>query len=229
MPEELSLAEKMIYNIAGEKGVDLYRIADGKTTIENAAKLLKISESEVEELLRKLEKFIKIEVEAEEKKEEKITTIKKEVEPIFIPKRIANLSIIDISQLTIEFGPTGKRIYESLNNKDVVELSIENNISLDVIDKILIWLTDKKVLKFHILDEKEIKKRYGEAGLQIYEKYGRKGIFIYLLLEKYGNPIDAIKNSYIENSIEILEFIYKVLSIQFDREKIERIFERELK
>jgi hypothetical protein len=221
MPEELSLAEKMIFNIAGEKGVELYRIADGRTTIEDAAKLLKLDVREVEEILKKIEKFVRIEIEIEEKKEEKLT-VKKITEPLFIPEKISSLSFIDLTQLTIEFGPTGRNIYESLGKKDVAELAVENNLTLEETDKILIWLHEKKILKYKILDEKDIKNKYGSIGLKLYQLFERKGPYLYLLLEKTNDPIKAIRISKLENAIDIMEYIFKLLSppITFDKEEI---------
>jgi hypothetical protein len=227
MPEELSLAEKMIFNIAGEKGVELYRIADGMTTIEDAAKLLKIDVKEVEEILKKIEKFVKVEIEIEEKKEERIVT-KKITEPLFVPKKIASLSFVDLAQLTIEFGPTGRKIYESLDEKDIAELAAENSLTLEETDKILLWLHDKKILKYKILDEKDIKSKYGSLGLKLYQLYERKGPYLYLLLEKTNDPIQAIKISKIENALDIMEQIFKLLSppIPFDKEEIAEQLER---
>jgi hypothetical protein len=227
MPEELSLAEKMIFNIAGEKGVELYRIADGMTTIEDAAKLLKIDVKEVEEILKKIEKFVKVEIEIEEKKEERIVT-KKITEPLFVPKKIASLSFVDLAQLTIEFGPTGRKIYESLDEKDIAELAAENSLTLEETDKILLWLHDKKILKYKILDEKDIKSKYGSLGLKLYHLYERKGPYLYLLLEKTNDPIQAIKISKIENALDIMEQIFKLLSppIPFDKEEIAEQLER---
>jgi hypothetical protein len=227
MPEELSLAEKMIFNIAGEKGVELYRIADGMTTIEDAAKLLKIDVKEVEEILKKIEKFVKVEIEIEEKKEERIVT-KKITEPLFVPKKIASLSFVDLAQLTIEFGPTGRKIYESLDEKDIAELAAENSLTLEETDKILLWLHDKKILKYKILDEKDIKSKYGSLGLKLYQLYERKGPYLYLLLEKTNDPIQAIKISKIENALDIMEQIFKLLSppIPFNKEEIAEQLER---
>jgi len=218
--KDLSFVEEAVFKIAGEKGVDLFRIADGKITIEDAAQVLKISEEEVREILNKLEgKFLHTEYESEE---EKISKRKEEMAPIDVPIKISEGSFTLRTEFTLQFGPSGKKFFDLIDGeKDLVQLSIDSEITLAYADDIVWWLSQKGILRFRSLPRDEIKKRYGNVGLSLYERYGRDGVYLYLLIEKYADYTLAIKASGLDLLLaaDICESTHRLISppFQFDK------------
>lgn len=220
----MATVEQTIMSIAGEKGVELFRIADGKITLDKAAEALGISRGELDALIAKLEgKFIHVEYEREE--EEKIERAEAAVEPIDVPKKAAAGPFTLGTALTLEFGPSGTRVFDLIDGeKDVLQLSIEAGITLAYADNIVWWLAQRGLLHFRQLKQDDIKRRYGSIGFQLSSRYGREGIYLYLLLEKYADAVPAIRASGIppERAVEMAADIYELVAppFQFDKRAV---------
>lgn len=219
-PELMSTVERMILALAGQKGVELFRVADGKITLDQAAQVLSITRDELGQIISKLEgKFIHVEYEeeAEEKVEKKET-----VEPIDIPKKFSSGQFTLRTELTLEFGPSGSKIFDIVDGeKDLLQLSIAAGVTLAYTDRIIWWLARRGLLHFRQLKQEEIKNRYGSAGLRLYSEYGREGIYLYLLVEKYADAVPAIRASGIEaeRAVEMCTLIYELISPPFTFDK----------
>ena len=210
----MSNMEKEIFQIAGEDGVKIFRIADGVTTTEEAPKILGISKEKFDETLEKLrEKYIEIE---REKRVEVVIEKKERLPPIALPydKRSTFFSSFSLFN---KFGPSGKKLFDLIDGKmDVIQLASKGELPLSSTDKVMEYLGEKKLVRFRKLNIDEIKKRYGKIGIDIYKEYGREGLLIYLLLEKYKNPIKALRISKVDRlvGISVCEYIYNLLSLK---------------
>ncbi len=220
-PATLSALEKSIYLDAGEKGVLLFRMADGKTTIDQAAEAIGLTQEETNDLIEKLKsKYIFLEFE-EVKKETIVIEKKQEVTPIDLPKKTAADSMTSFtlgSELAIRFGPAGKKIYDIIDGKfDTTQIAAEALVPLDFVDDVLWFLSERKQLHFTKLKTDDIKNRYGSIGFRIYNEYGREGIFIYVLLQKLADPFSSIRISGIDEvkALDMYEFIHKTANLPF--------------
>ena len=230
---KLSSLERSVYDTVGEEGIIIFRIADGRMTLEKAAEKLGISMDKVKDLINKMEgKFIRVETErsgpeegVKVSNEEKV--LKKYFEPVDIPKKvdINPISFFAISsEIAIQFGPSAKKLFDIIDGKlDTIQLAATIETPLDYVDSVMWFLADKKALKFTTLKLDEIKQKYGRTGLKIYREFGREGLLLYILLSKFSDPIYAIKSSGIEpiKGVEVYEFIYNLLSPQFTLNKKE--------
>jgi hypothetical protein len=213
----LSSIERSIYLDAGENGVLLFRMADGKTTLAEAMKKLGLDDAAMDILISKLSgKYLFMEMPQEAKKEEiKIERKVKETIPIDIPKRTSSDSMSSLaisSEITIRFGPSGKKILDSIDGKlDIVQLASDTLVSLSYVDDLMWFLSEHHTVTFTRLKVEDIKKRYGGVGMAIYNEYGREGIFLYLLLMKASDPMAAIRASDIDptKAVDTMEFVLK--------------------
>ena len=212
----LSPIERSIYLDAGENGVLLFRMADGHVTVAEAQKRLGLDDASMDTIVTKLSgKYLFMEAEPEAKKEEvKIERKTQEVIPIDVPKRSAESkgSLTLGSELTIRFGPSGKKIFDSIDGKlDVVQLAADTMITLSYTDDLMWFLSERHVLTFTRLKEEDVRNKYGNVGMSIFNQYGREGIYLYLLLDKTSDPIAAIRTSDIDVSkaVDMMEFILK--------------------
>jgi len=231
--QSLSNIERSIYLDYGPEGVMIFRMANKEMTIEDIANELGIDNKKVEEIIEKMKgKYIYVEEKIEKKQIEKI----KEKEKIYVdvPKKVPldNISSVAlISELTLKFGPTAKKIYEMIDGKlDVAELAASNLLGLGYVDNLMWFLAEKRAATFIRLDDNDIKNKYGSIGFKIFNQYGREGIFLYLLLEKTADPIAAIKYSELEPEIgvEAMDYILKVIDapITFNKKDALTILKR---
>ncbi|MEM3369475.1 MAG: hypothetical protein QXE90_01310 [Candidatus Micrarchaeia archaeon] len=223
--QSLSDLERSIYLDYGSDAVLIFRLANKKLTVSEIAKELSIQEEKVYEIIEKLRgKYIYLE-EPEEKKTE-IEEIKAK-KTIFVdmPKKapLDNISSVAlISELTLKFGPTAKKIYETIDGKtDVLELAANNFSSLNYVDNLMWVLAEKKSATFIRMGPEEIKKKYGSVGFKIFNQYGREGLYLYILLDKTADPIAALRFSEIDPSIgvEMMDYILKTIdaTISFNK------------
>jgi DNA-binding MarR family transcriptional regulator len=232
----LSASERAVLEDVGQDGLELFRLADGKVTISQAAKKLGISDAKMAELLAKMEgKYLHIETEAP--KEERIVPVKSGEEgkvAIDVPQK-ANLDRLTefsvTSQLTFQYGPSAKRAFDLIDGeRDSLALAVEVGVPLDYIDTICWYLSERRLAHFRKLRLEEIKDRYGALAIKLYNLYGREGIFLYLLLQHYSDPALAIRASALpsEKGIEIYEFIHRALSPPFplDKQALEAALKR---
>jgi len=233
-PETLTSIEKSIYLDVGEKGVLLFRMADGKTTIEQAIAELGLTEQEANSVIEKLKsKYIFLEFE-EEKKQEVVVEKKAEPTPIDVPKKTSGDSVTALtlgSELAVRFGPAGKKIYDVIDGKlDTVQVATEALVPLDFVDDVLWFLSERHQLHFSKLRPNEIKDKYGSIGYRIFNEYGREGIFIYVLLQRLADPIATIRLSGIDEvkALDIYEFIHKTagLPISFNKKDMLTLLKR---
>lgn len=221
-PPGVSLAiERMIGTIAGAKGIELFRIADGKITLDQAADVLGIDRAELDALIAKLEgKFIHVEYEKEA--EERIEKVEVALEPIDVPKRVAAGPFTLKTELALEFGPSGTTLSDLIDGeKDLLQLSLEAGVTLEYADRIIWWLAQRGLLHFRQLKQEEMKRRYGSIGLRLFSKYGREGVYLYLLLEKYADAVLAIRASGIapEKAVEMAAEIHDLIAPPFPFDK----------
>jgi len=218
--EMMSTVERMIAAIAGQKGVELFRISDGKITLQQAMDVLSITRPELNDILSKLEgKFIHVEY--EEEVEEKVEK-KETLEPIDVPKKITSGPFTLRTELTLEFGPAGSKFFEVVDGeKDILQLSIDAGVTLAYADKIVWWLAQRGLLHFRQLRQEEIKSKYGSIGLRLYSEYGREGIYLYLLVEKYADAAPAVRASGLdpEKAVEMCVLIYELVAPPFTFDK----------
>jgi len=216
----LSPIERSVYLDAGENGVLLFRMADGRTTLADAMQKLGLDETEMDTLLSKLSgKYLFMETEREVKKEEvKIERTVKETIPIDVPKRTSSDSMSSLaigSEITIRFGPSGKKILDTIDGKlDVAQLAADTMITLSYVDDLMWFLSEHHAVTFTRLRIEDIKKKYGGTGMAMYNEYGREGIYLYLLLMKTSDPMAAIRTSDIDpaKAVDMMEFILKQIN-----------------
>jgi len=231
--QSLSDLERAIYLDYGPEGVMIFRMANKEMTIEEMTKELGIDEKKVEDIIEKMKgRYIYV----EEKEEQKHIEEVKEKEKIYIdvPKKapLDNISSVAlVSELTLKFGPTAKKIYEMIDGKlDVIEIAASNLIGLAYVDNLMWFLAEKRAATFIRLDENDIKRKYGSIGLKIFNQYGREGLFLYLLLDKTADPIAALKYSELEPGIgvEAMDYILKVIDapITFNKKDALTILKR---
>ncbi len=217
--QSLSGIERTIYLEYGSDGVLVFRLSSRNMNVSEISKELALEEEKVLELINKMKgKYLYVEELKIEKGREIVPTEAKQVVVVDVPKKISagNISSVAlISELTIKFGPTAKKIFEMIDGKmDVLQLAATNLVSLDYVDNLMWVLADKKAVSFVRLYEEDIKKKYGSMCFNIFNQYGREGIFLYQLLDKTADPITAIKYSEIEPSIavEIMDYILKAIN-----------------
>jgi hypothetical protein len=216
----LSPIERSIYLDAGENGVLLFRIADGKTTLADAQQKLGLDDAAMDVLLSKLSgKYLFMETEQEAKKEEiKIERTVKETIPIDVPKRTSSDSMSSLavgSEITIRFGPSGKKILDTIDGKlDVMQLAADTMVTLPYVDDLMWFLSERHTVTFARLSVEDIKKKYGGTGMAMYNEYGREGIYLYLLLMKTSDPMAAIRTSDLDpaKAVDMMEFILKQIN-----------------
>ncbi|MEM4133752.1 MAG: hypothetical protein QXO35_03490 [Candidatus Micrarchaeia archaeon] len=216
--QSLSDLERTIYLDYGSEAVLVFRLANKKLTVSEIAKELSLQEEKVYEIIDKLKgKYIYLE-EPEEKKIEFEEMKSKETIFVDIPKKVPldNISAVAlISELTIKFGPTAKKIYEMIDGKtDVIELAVNSFSSLNYVDNLMWVLAEKKSATFIRMGPEEIKKKYGSVGFKIFNQYGREGLYLYLLLDKTADPVTALRFSEIDPSIgvEMMDYILKTIA-----------------
>ncbi|MCS7109678.1 MAG: hypothetical protein NZ903_02690 [Candidatus Micrarchaeota archaeon] len=213
----LSNIEREIFLSYGSEGVQIFRLANKKLTINEIAKQLNLSEERVYEIVENMKgKYIYLE--EPELKRAEIGEIKmKEMTYVDIPKKVDldNItSIALVSELTFKFGPTARRIYEMIDGKnDVLELAAENLISLAYVDNLMWVLAEKRSVTFRRMQIEDIKKKYGSIGFKIFNQYGREGLYLYLLLDKTADPFSAIRYSEIDPSVavEMMDYIINAI------------------
>lgn len=219
--------EERLREEAGDIAVQIFRIADGRT-IDEIARKLGLTPAEVERIVTQFEgRWFRII--REKKPEEKIVIAKKEIVEIDLPTKLPLDKLAEASlglSLTTEIGPSAKKIWDAIDGKkDEVQLACELGLKIEFVDDVLYYLAKKGVARFPKLQIPEIKHRYGTIGVRLYEKWGRDGVYLYALLERYADAVTAIKASGIpaERALDIYEEIHKLLSlpIPFDRRVLE--------
>ncbi|VVB73503.1 Uncharacterised protein [uncultured archaeon] len=216
----LSPIERSIYLDAGENGVLLFRMADGRITLAEAMQRLGLNDAEMDGLLAKLSgKYLFTVAEQEAKKEEiKLEKTVKETIPIDVPKRTSTDGMSSLavgSEITIRFGPSGKKILDSIDGKlDVVQLAADTMVTLQYVDDLMWFLSERHVVTFNRLRVEDIKKKYGGVGMSLYNENGRDGIYLYLLLVKTSDPRAAIRTSDIDPSkaVDMMELVLKQIN-----------------
>jgi len=223
--ELLSGIERSIYEAGaaiseklGEKAVLLFRIADGKITLSQAEDEIGITSAEMQKLVSALEgKFIHLEFIEEKAPEPVVAKVEPMQVPIDVPKKIPSdpMTMLSIElELAAKFGPSARKLFQAIDgNKDLVDLAAELSVPLAYVDDVLYHTSGFGVLRFHKLYTEDIKKRYGNFGITLYNQHGRNGLFLFRLLEKYP-PVTAIKTMDIDalEGIAIYETIYRLLS-----------------
>jgi len=221
--ETLSGIERAVYDAGaaidpklGEKAVMLFRIADGKINIKQAADEVGITAKELQDLISKMEgKYLHLEY-VEEKQEEVVVKKEPMQVPIDVPRKETTDPVTQLSvelELAAKFGPSARKLFQDIDGtKDVIDLATELSVPLAYIDEILYYSSGFGFLKFHKLTTEDIKKRYGSFGVDLYNQHGRDGLFLFRLLEKYP-PVTAIKIMDMDSlsAIVIYETIYKLL------------------
>ena len=233
--ETLSPIEQMIYDKFGKSGVKVYNMIDGEKTAEEILKEAGISEVRLVEILEFLDSqgIIKLEKPSERKPkineiapitaraEEEVTTEvpTKEIIPIDVPIK-TKLSFLKTMKLKMDLrfklGKDSVKIYDKINGKkNVIDLAVEDKLSIYFIDAVLEFLADRNAAMFKTLKREEIRERYGNEGLTIYKKYGRDGIYIYELIGKIPSFRELVNISGMnpERIVDIFIYIHKVLDI----------------
>ena len=233
--ETLSPIEQMIYDKFGKSGVKVYNMIDGEKTAEEILKEAGISEVRLVEILEFLDSqgIIKLEKPSERKPkineiapitaraEEEVTTEvpTKEIIPIDVPIK-TKLSFLKTMKLKMDLrfklGKDSVKIYDKINGKkNVIDLAVEDKLSIYFIDAVLEFLADRNAAMFKTLKREEIRERYGNEGLTIYKKYGRDGIYIYELIGKIPSFRELVNISGMnpERVVDIFIYIHKVLDI----------------
>jgi len=216
--KELSQFEKIINESYGEKGLQVYKLIDGKRTAEEIMKEANVDEEFIIDFFSFLENrgIIRLERPGGEKKKEEeeektgpeSATIQPLTETIKVPKKeiiILDMVPLDVpilnklnlparmsleAKLLAKFGPRSLRLLNKIDNEsDIVKLAIENGIDMDEMDEILYAISNSGGCTFATLSEEDINQRYGSAALEVYKKFGRDGIIIYQLIGK----MDSIK------------------------------------
>lgn len=232
--QSLSDLERAIYLDYGSEAVLVFRLSNKNLTVSEIAKELSLTEDQVYDIINKL-KGRYIYVEEPEKKKIEIEEVKsKEIVFVDIPKKVPldNISSIAlISELTLKFGPSAKKIYEMIDGKtDVLELAVNNLVGLTYVDNLMWFLADKRSASFVKMDSEAIKKKYGSIGFKIFNQYGREGLYLYLLLDKTADPILALRYSEIDPSVsvEMMDFILKTIDapISFNKRDALTILKR---
>ena len=216
----LSPIERSVYLDTGENGVLLFRMADGRVTLGDAMQKLGLDEAAMDTLLSKLSgKYLFTVTEQEAKKEEiKIERTVKETVPIDVPKRTSSDSMSSLavgSEITIRFGPSGKKILDTIDGKlDVAQLAADTMVNLSYVDDLMWFLSEHHTVTFTRLRIEDIKKKYGGTGMAMYNEHGREGIYLYLLLMKTSDPMAAIRTSDIDpaRAVDMMEFILKQIN-----------------
>jgi len=216
--KELSQFEKIINESYGEKGLQVYKLIDGKRTAEEIMKEANVDEEFIIDFFSFLENrgIIRLERPGGEKKKEEgeekagpeSATIQPLTETIKVPKKeiiILDMVPLDVpilnklnlparmsleAKLLAKFGPRSLRLLNKIDNEsDIVKLAIENGIDMDEMDEILYAISNSGGCTFATLSEEDINQRYGSEALEVYKKFGRDGIIIYQLIGK----MDSIK------------------------------------
>ena len=216
----LSPIERSIYLDAGENGVLLFRMADGRITLAEAMQRLGLDDAAMDTLISKLSgKYLFMEMAQEAKKEEiKIERKAQETVPIDVPKRTSADSMSSLavgSEITIRFGPSGKKILDTIDGKlDVAQLAADTMVNLSYVDDLMWFLSEHHTVTFTRLRIEDIKKKYGGTGMAMYNEHGREGIYLYLLLMKTSDPMAAIRISDIDpaKAVDMMEFILKQIN-----------------
>ncbi|MBI5229439.1 hypothetical protein HY991_04970 [Candidatus Micrarchaeota archaeon] len=257
--EGLSPVEKIIKDKYGETGIKVYNLIDGQKTAEEIMKETGLSESKLVEMLDFMDEegIIKLEYPGEKKKpkvtEEKppaaegFTPMVEEEEipekeiiknPIEVPIK-APLNMVEALYLRtktlLRFGEKGGKALESIDGKkDIIEIAMENGLTLYGITDVINFLLEQKGILLKPLTRADVRKRYGDDGYSIYKKHGKDGVFLYELLDRDMKIKDMVRQLYPpadiaqnkEKMVDMFLFIRQILKIELpvDKELLYREF-----
>jgi hypothetical protein len=129
--------------------------------------------------------------------------------------------------LALKFGKIGTSLLPCIDGtKDIVQISVESELSFHDLDIIFSELANNKLLTFKPLERNQIQSRYGDDGLAVFKKFGRDGILVYQLIGKSNTLKDIVLKSKLpkERAVDIILFVHSMLGLDvaLDRDMIYR-------
>jgi len=148
--------------------------------------------------------------------EEKMTPLRPVVLPI--KRQLGLFGRLKIeAELLRRFGQPGMHLFSLVDgDRTSVKIVKASKCPMEMVDRVLDFLAAENAVDLHELAPDEIKERWGEEGLAIYEVYGRDGILIYDMIDKRATIKDIIVASRIppKRGVEIFAFIHKILGLE---------------
>ncbi len=135
--------------------------------------------------------------------------------------------IMAIAILALKFGKIGTSLLPRIDGtKDIIQISIESELSFHDLDIIFHELANNKLLTFKPLERNQIQTRYGDDGLAVFKKFGRDGVLVYQLIGKSNTLKDIVLKSKLpkERAVDIILFVHSMLGLDvaLDRDMIYR-------
>ncbi len=132
------------------------------------------------------------------------------------------------ARIMFEFGEDGSRIARKIDGKkNVIELTIDTGIPLYKVNKVLNFLLEKNAVMLKALTRQELQKKYGDDVYSIYKRFGRAGVLVYELIgkdftiKKMAEMVTKDK----EEFVEMFLFVHEVLRVPIPIDK-ELIYKR---
>jgi len=237
--------EKKLYDRFGSIGIVVYHLVDEVKNPEDILKetklgedqLIKILQFMVQEGIIKLERAeekptpppkveMPVEVKPEPPKEISKVEIKVPEKPVVYEKKEIYLptkkgikfldKLLVRATLLRKYGNDGVRVFSQIDSKKAsIRMVKDTKISIDRIDEMLRFLSERGVINLKALSIDEIRERYGDEGVTIYNRYGRDGVLLYELIDKRASIRDIVQVSKIppKSAVEIFAFIHKILGL----------------
>ncbi|MCX8163443.1 MAG: hypothetical protein N3D10_02700 [Candidatus Micrarchaeota archaeon] len=249
--EDLSEAEKAVFEKFGEVGLKVFSMIDGYRSAQEIMEEAGINEFLLIEILEFLNQkgFITLETKEEPKgtKKEKKTESHDPVSPIiekdatppvfaieqsyqlYVPQ-LKKLSIVELTKLKLALKFKYKLGGEFLNylngSYDAIDLFFIFDLPFEKLVNILKELRDEGYLTLTPLSRAEIEKKYGTIALAAYKKFGIDGLLIYNFIGKSVSIVELLKKSKIEakKASEILVFLSDILGLDLKINK-EKLFQ----
>ncbi len=246
MPTLRSSAEKKLYDQFGQQGVDVYRLMDKVSLPSEILSRIPIQEAKLLEILKYMQKEGLIGLQAPEEapaeiEEEEIPAPREEAprpvkaqmppklptqelalppRPVYLPikRQLGLFGKLKIeAELIKRFGQHGMHLYSLIDGeRTTIKLSKISRYPMSLIDSMLDILSAHGAIELRELTGDEIRERYGEEGLAIYDVYGRDGVLIYEMIDKRATIKEIIMASGLppKRGVEIFAFIHKILGLE---------------
>jgi hypothetical protein len=114
------------------------------------------------------------------------------------------------------YGNDGIRLFSLIDNKRTsVKMVKDSKLDINRIDEILGFLCERNAIRTQPLSIDEVRERYGDEGVTIYNRYGRDGVLLYELIDKRVTIKEIVKISKIppKSAVEIFSFIHRILGL----------------
>ena len=235
--EEKSPMDKIL-DAYGEQGLKVYSLIDGKKSVDEIAKEVGTTQEKVIEMLDFMEKegIVKMEKPLDSEPVENIYNpmiadegelLNKE-EELIIPEKTKDNLVKNIklkASLMLKFGDMGSAVYDLIDGKrNIIDIMSKAQIPLKKIEEIIQFLLKEKAIKTSNMSRADIRKRFGEDGYIIYKKYGKAGLALYEMVgtDKELKDMARLIGEKPEKIADMFIFIHKVLGIELpvDREMI---------